>query len=129
MSTNLNFTMLARTEPWFDLPYVEIDIPKSFMGQWKQIDSDYSKGLQLPPHNNFIPTDFSLKCENPASGNGHAPAAKRQRNVSNGLLCQSLYKLYSLQMLRADRRARMLLDGCTGIAHCQRDQDMFAGCC
>ncbi|KAK9808961.1 hypothetical protein WJX72_007074 [[Myrmecia] bisecta] len=100
-------------EPWFDLPYMQLDVPKELLEEWSAGTAS-SPDLVLPPRNQYIPSDFSLRCDdNPADGaeastsgrethagaageaagsmNGHSKAApaeiaghKRPRNGSDG---------------------------------------------
>jgi len=71
-------------EPWFELPYVAAAIPQSTLDAWDGIGATYSPELALPPRNDFIPTDFSLRSQEAAScpnNSSNTPDAKRQKHV------------------------------------------------
>ncbi len=50
-------------EPWFKLDYIEADIPADVIKSWEtaSLPDSIPKELALPPRNEFIPTDFTLK--------------------------------------------------------------------
>ena len=78
----ITIPILCSTEPWFELPYVEVVIPAPLLDQWRSVKS-YSPELELPPPNHFIPTDFALQSDHaePEEGDGNGPSAKRLKNV------------------------------------------------
>ncbi|XP_068634694.1 nardilysin-like [Aristolochia californica] len=54
----------VQSEPWFGTPYIEDEISASVLKTWRDppvIDPD----LHLPPKNNFIPCDFTIRRPNP----------------------------------------------------------------
>ncbi len=69
----------VQQEPWFGMPYITKPIPEELLSQWGS--STLNPELQLPPHNDFLPTDFSLRSDDTAtastsggaSANGHPP--------------------------------------------------------
>ena len=52
-------------EPWFGLPYITNPIDSALLSQWGSHTP--SPELHLPPQNNFIPTDFSLRSDDTAT--------------------------------------------------------------
>ena len=73
-------------EPWFDIPYVEAPIPAELIDQWAAAKGG-GGDLALPQRNEFIATDFSLRCEDGGDGaaaqsNGAARANKDSANGS-----------------------------------------------
>ncbi|KAK9862426.1 hypothetical protein WJX84_001898 [Apatococcus fuscideae] len=76
-------------EPWFSLDYIEADIPADVIKSWENasLPDSIPKELQLPPRNEFIATDFTLKTkpepEAPLLGasaaNGKAPSVAAQK--------------------------------------------------
>ena len=55
-------------EPWFSTPFLPQPLSPSLLTQWSSPDwLDASGALHLPPRNDFIPTDFSLRREPPRS--------------------------------------------------------------
>ncbi|KFM22670.1 Insulin-degrading enzyme [Auxenochlorella protothecoides] len=48
-------------EPWFDFQYVEAVIPGDLLERWQGARA--TEDMSLPPPNHFVPTDFSLCCE------------------------------------------------------------------
>ena len=52
-------------EPWFKLDYIEADIPADVLKSWEQasLPDSIPQELTLPPRNDFIPTDFTLKAK------------------------------------------------------------------
>ena len=78
-------------EPWFGMPYVTNPIDEALLTQW---GSDPAPAeLQLPPQNDFIPTDFSLRSDDTASAstsqstiasNGQPAAASKRTTRSQG---------------------------------------------
>ena len=75
----------ASTEPWFDIPYVEAPVANELLDAWAAAKG---KGgdLALPQRNEFIATDFSLRCEDGGGGAAaHANgAAHAHGGSSNG---------------------------------------------
>lgn len=74
----------VQQEPWFGMPYVTNPIAARLLTHWGS--SPPAPELQLPPHNNFIPTDFSLRSDDTATastsattaaGNGQSATSKR----------------------------------------------------
>lgn len=55
----------TRQEPWFGMPYVSSPIAPALLTQWGSTTP--SPELQLPPKNDFIPTDFSLRSDGTAT--------------------------------------------------------------
>ncbi|CAI5522150.1 unnamed protein product [Closterium sp. Naga37s-1] len=47
-------------EPWFDVPYTTTLLSPALLDQWAS-DTWLSPDLRMPPPNEFIPTDFSLR--------------------------------------------------------------------
>ncbi|CAI5986657.1 unnamed protein product [Closterium sp. NIES-65] len=47
-------------EPWFDVPYTTTLLSPALLAQWAS-DTWLSPDLRMPPPNEFIPTDFSLR--------------------------------------------------------------------
>ena len=60
-------------EPWFGVPYVTKPIPATLLDQWAS--QAPGTDLSLPPKNNFIPTDFTLRCDETASASTSKPDA------------------------------------------------------
>mmetsp|Transcript_32998 Transcript_32998/g.49849 ORF Transcript_32998/g.49849 Transcript_32998/m.49849 type:complete len:1160 (+) Transcript_32998:129-3608(+) len=50
------------TEPWYGAKYLAMDIPKEQLEKWNN-PSQESQQLKLPGLNEYIPTDFSLRCD------------------------------------------------------------------
>lgn len=48
-----------KQEKWFKFQYAVADVPDKLIQHWKTISP--GKDLSLPPKNNYLPTDFSLK--------------------------------------------------------------------
>ena len=80
---------MCSTEPWFELPYVTASIPTGLLQEWDGAGSNVCPELDLPPRNDFIPTDFSLRCEEaPRAAGGVSPdlrGPKRQKQASSGV--------------------------------------------
>ena len=55
----------VQQEPWFGMPYISRRIPEEILTQWES--ASVTPELQLPPHNSFIPTDFSLRSDDTAT--------------------------------------------------------------
>ena len=55
------FALTSGHEPWFDFDYVAAPIPDSLLARWK--DAKPMSDMRLPSKNEFVPTDFSLRCE------------------------------------------------------------------
>ena len=55
----------TQQEPWFGMPYVSSPIAPALLTQWGSTPP--SPELQLPPKNDFIPTDFSLRSDDTAT--------------------------------------------------------------
>ena len=55
----------TQQEPWFGVPYVSSPISPALLTQWGSTPP--SPELQLPPKNDFIPTDFSLRSDDTAT--------------------------------------------------------------
>ena len=100
----------ASTEPWFDIPYVEAPIPAMLLDGWAAPKGG-GGDLALPQRNEFIATDFSLRCED--GGDGAAAqsngAACVERGSANGSakvcfrvgLCMFVCACAEAMMLRA----------------------------
>ncbi|KAK9820983.1 hypothetical protein WJX81_000873 [Elliptochloris bilobata] len=58
----------ASTEPWFNIPYVAAPVPGELLDTWAAAGGSSTSGLALPQHNEFIATDFSLRCGELAEG-------------------------------------------------------------
>jgi nardilysin len=48
-----------KQEEWFNFPYAVANVPEKLIEQWKTVTP--GNDLCLPPKNNYLPTDFSLK--------------------------------------------------------------------
>ena len=55
----------VQQEPWFGMPYISNPIPAETLSQWES--SSLSPELQLPPQNDFLPTDFTLRSDDTAT--------------------------------------------------------------
>ena len=71
----------ASTEPWFDIPYVEAPIPAELLDKWAAAQGG-GGDLALPQRNEFIATDFSLRCED--GGDGAAAHSNGAARADNG---------------------------------------------
>ena len=65
-------------------------IPTELLREWEGAGSSVCPELDLPPRNEFIPTDFLLRCEEgPRAAGGMSPdlrgPAKRQKQASPGV--------------------------------------------
>jgi secreted Zn-dependent insulinase-like peptidase len=49
-------------EPWFEVPYTVEPLPTDLLQTWAQPPS-LDPALKMPPPNEYIPLDFSLKAE------------------------------------------------------------------
>ena len=70
-------------EPWFGMPYATSPIAPELLKQWGATPP--SPDLQLPPKNDFIPTDFSLRSDDTATAstsNSSEPAASTRTTSS-----------------------------------------------
>lgn len=72
----------AEREPWFDVPYVTKPIPTAVLEQWAS--QAPGSDLALPPKNSFIPTDFTLRCDDTATASTSKPTADLQAASANG---------------------------------------------
>ena len=75
------------TEPWFGFDYVAAPVPAGVVAAWEAACAPSARpaDLALPPPNPFIPTDFTLRCDDEGGDecspqNGGAGAAKRARS-------------------------------------------------
>ena len=57
----------ASTEPWFDIPYVEAPVPADLLDAWGTAEGRVGD-LALPQRNEYIATDFSLRCGDGGEG-------------------------------------------------------------
>ena len=55
----------TQQEPWFGTSYVSSPVAPALLTQWGSASP--SPELQLPPKNDFIPTDFSLRSDDTAT--------------------------------------------------------------
>ena len=60
-------------EPWFDMAAVSWELPDDLTSSWAT--GDISTDLALPPHNPYVPTDFTLKGPPPAAAAAGGDAA------------------------------------------------------
>ena len=68
-------------EPWFSMPYVTNPIDEALLTQWGSTPP--SAELQLPPQNDFIPTDFSLRSDDTATAStSQSTAASNGQSAS-----------------------------------------------
>ncbi|CAI7799723.1 unnamed protein product [Closterium sp. NIES-54] len=65
-------------EPWFDVPYTTTLLSPALLDQWAS-DTWLNPDLLMPPPNEFIPTDFSLR---PSSSSTAAPTATTTATTS-----------------------------------------------
>ena len=66
------------TEPWFDVPFAQCPVPAACLAAWQEAWESRSPraDLALPPRNEFLPSDFSLRSEERgSSGRPHASGA------------------------------------------------------
>lgn len=66
------------TEPWFGVPFAQCPVPAACLAAWQ--DAWESKSpradMALPPRNEFLPSDFSLRSEGRgSSGRPHVNGA------------------------------------------------------
>lgn len=52
---------MAGHEPWFDFEFVEGAVPENMLASWRSVSP--SQDLSLPQKNSFVPTDFTLRCD------------------------------------------------------------------
>lgn len=72
-------------EPWFDFPFVQAQLPADVLRSWAAAAP--SPDIALPPRNDYLPTDFELRCEAAgaaADGPAAAAAAQQQNGGANG---------------------------------------------
>ncbi|KAL4440115.1 hypothetical protein ABPG75_003116 [Micractinium tetrahymenae] len=60
-------------EPWFDFPYVEAPLPAELRQSWAAAPP--SADIALPQRNDFLPTEFELRCEQQGAA---GPAGQQQ---------------------------------------------------
>lgn len=65
----------TQREPWFDVPHITKPIPEPLLEQWAS--QSPGSDLALPPKNNFIPTDFTLRCDETATASSSQPASNK----------------------------------------------------
>ena len=66
------------TEPWFDVPFAQCPVPAACLAAWQDAWESRSPraDMALPPHNEFLPSDFSLRSDDRgSSGQPHANGA------------------------------------------------------
>jgi len=69
-----------QTEPWYGAKYQSFDIPKEQLEQWNN-PSQRNEQLQLPDLNKYIPTDFSLRCDDDDIFNPSKRFIQSEQNV------------------------------------------------
>lgn len=81
-------------EPWFGFPYVQGQLPEDLLRGWA--DAKPSADIALPQRNDYLPTDFTLRCdqqaaqpapdgaEQQADGGAAAPNGKQQAAAEGG---------------------------------------------
>lgn len=77
-------------EPWFGMPYISRPVPEEILAQWGS--APVTPELQLPPHNNFIPTDFSLRSDDTATAStssGTAADTQSHRRTTRSQTAQT----------------------------------------
>ncbi|KAK9915769.1 hypothetical protein WJX75_003936 [Coccomyxa subellipsoidea] len=77
--------IISSTEPWFELPYMSLPLPSELIRSWEELSEAMMQGLSLPPHNHYIPTDFTLRS---ASGDAStsAPRAAALKEAAAALM-------------------------------------------
>ena len=89
-------------EPWFGLDYIEADIPADVLKTWEQasLPDSIPEELSLPPQNEFIPTDFTLKAkpepEQPVLGKAYTISMFADVGINHALACDCLPPLAAL---------------------------------
>ncbi|KAL0048825.1 hypothetical protein WJX82_000128 [Trebouxia sp. C0006] len=78
----------VQQEPWFGMPYISRPIPEKILAQWGS--ASVPAELQLPPHNNFIPTDFSLRSDDTATASTSATTHLLLKLLEDAL-CETAY--------------------------------------
>ena len=66
------------TEPWFGVPFAQCPVPAACLAAWQDAWDSKSPcaDMALPPRNEFLPSDFSLRSEGRgSSGQPHANGA------------------------------------------------------
>lgn len=86
-------------EPWFEIPFVEVQIPDSLLQSWAAAVP--SADLALPPQNSYIPSDFSLVHK--FSKNPAPPRSFNHQSASDSLADRS-----SLEAICAEQMAQPL---------------------
>ncbi|GAB4823775.1 hypothetical protein N2152v2_010821 [Parachlorella kessleri] len=68
------------TEPWFGIPYTEVQLPEDLLQSWESATP--SPDLSLPPQNSYLPTDFALVSEaEPGADAATSAASKAQLSI------------------------------------------------
>eukprot|EP00897_Mesotaenium_endlicherianum_P006836 jgi/Mesen1/6180/ME000032S05470 len=76
----------VQREPWFGVPYLEQPLPAELLERWAH-PASIDPALKLPPVNEFIPRDFSLRADGASragAGGGGVPASACPDNVPSG---------------------------------------------
>ena len=73
------------TEKYYGAKHRSVKIPDTLLQQWKN-PADIDSRLSLPKLNEFIPSDFSLKCDNEDPVSDDAPKPKADANPPKVLL-------------------------------------------
>jgi secreted Zn-dependent insulinase-like peptidase len=60
-------------EPWFGLPYAHAPLPEALLRRWEQAPP--SPDIALPPRNDYLPSDFSLRCDDADAADAAGAAA------------------------------------------------------
>jgi len=84
----------VQQEPWFGMPYISRPIPEEILTQWES--ASVTPELQLPPHNSFIPTDFSLRSDDTATAStssGTAADTQSPRRTTRSQTAQTAQEL------------------------------------
>jgi len=84
----------VQQEPWFGMPYISRRIPEEILTQWES--ASVTPELQLPPHNSFIPTDFSLRSDDTATAStssGTAADTQSPRRTTRSQTAQTAQEL------------------------------------
>lgn len=92
----------AQQEPWFGMPYTNQPISEKILSQWESptINSE----LQLPPHNDFIPTDFSLRSDDTATASTSSGTATDSRLPKRSMRSQTAQKHKEADKARAGQK-------------------------
>jgi len=74
-------TVRSGEEPWFIFPYASMALRAELLASWSAITS-WPKDLALPPRNDYLPSDFNLRCETSGVDNKEVATSATPRHVA-----------------------------------------------